>query len=337
MKHNANAINYNFTVDTRLRINSWSEELERIFRKTSYEVQGIPYYQIIPKINKDGKDAVIQALRNCKSITVKGCRISCYYGGAQADIRISPLKDRTGKIKGVNISIKACPSCIICEQLKQSERFIDIGKISATFAHGVRSPLNAIKGAVVYLREKYSSQKKLIEFTEIIEEEISRLDTFIATFLSTTISDRDLSKTDLESLLKRIKVITSLQVETRKIKTIFKSSYSLPIMINAFHLEHAILNVVNNAIDAMPSGGTLAVTTKSEVESGIRFAVIEISDTGHGIIKSANGDTIIPSKNKGRGLGLFLTREILHSFGGHITIESKKRLGSTVKLYIPAG
>jgi two-component system, NtrC family, nitrogen regulation sensor histidine kinase GlnL len=336
MKHNANAINYNFTVDNRLRINSWSEELERIFRKTSYEVQGIPYYQIIPKINKDGKDAVIQALRNCKSITVKGCRISCYYGGAQADIRISPLKDRTGKIKGVNISIKACPSCIICEQLKQSERFIDIGKISATFAHGVRSPLNAIKGAVVYLREKYTSEKKLIEFTEIIEEEISRLDNFIAKFLSTTISDQGLSRTDLESVLKKIKVITSLQAQSCKVKTIFKSGYCLPVMMNAFHLEHAILNVINNAIDAMPSGGTLAVITKSEVESGIKFAVIEISDTGCGIMKSSNGEIIMPSRNKGKGLGLFLTREILHSCGGHLEIKSKRGLGSTIKLYIPA-
>jgi two-component system nitrogen regulation sensor histidine kinase GlnL len=337
MKSNSTTVQYIFSVDKELKINTWSKELERIFNKTSYEVNGIPYHKIIPKINKEGKDAVLWVLENGKSITVKGCQTICYYGGAQADVRISPLKGGAGKIGGANISIHAYPRCIIGDRLNQSETFIDIGKISATFAHGVRSPLNAIKGAVVYLREKYSSQKKLIEFTEIIEEEISRLDTFIAKFLSTTISDRDLSKTDLESLLKRIKVITSLQVETRKIKTIFKSSYSLPIMINAFHLEHAILNVVNNAIDAMPSGGTLAVTTKSEVESGIRFAVIEISDTGHGIIKSANGDTIIPSKNKGRGLGLFLTREILHSFGGHITIESKKRLGSTVKLYIPAG
>jgi two-component system nitrogen regulation sensor histidine kinase GlnL len=337
MIHNANTINYNFTVDNRLRINSWSEELERIFRKTSYEVQGIPYYQIIPKINKDGKDAVIQALRNCKSITVKGCRISCYCGEAQADIRISPLKDRTGKIKGVNISIKAYPSCIIYEQLKHSERFIDIGKISATFAHGVRSPLNAIKGAVVYLREKYTSEKKLIEFTEIIEEEISRLDNFIAKFLSTTISDQSLSRIDLESVLKKIKVITSLQAQSRKVKTIFKSGYCLPIMMNAFHLEHAILNVINNAIDAMPSGGTLAVITKSEVESGIKFAVIEISDTGCGIMKSSNGEIIMPSRNNGKGLGLFLTREILHSCGGHLEIKSKRGLGSTIKLYIPAG
>lgn len=337
MTHNANAINYNFTVDNRLRITSWSRELERIFRETSYEVQGIPYHQIIPKINKDGKDAVIQVLRSCKSLTVKGCRISCYFGEAQADIRISPLKDRTGKISGANISIQACPSCIICERLNQSERFIDIGKISATFAHGVRSPLNAIKGAVVYLREKYATEKKLIEFTEIIEEEISRLDNFIAKFLSTTISDQGLSRTDLESVLKKIKVITSLQVQSRKIKTIFKSSYSLPIMMNALNLEHAILNVINNAIDAMPSGGTLAVITKSEVESGIKFAVIEISDTGYGIMKSSNGDMIMPSRNKGKGLGLFLTREILHSCGGHLEIKSKRGLGSTIKLYIPAG
>jgi two-component system nitrogen regulation sensor histidine kinase GlnL len=337
MTHNANTTSYFFTVDNRLRINSWSKELERIFGKTSYEVQGIPYHQIIPKIKKDGKDAVIQALNSCKSITVKGYRIICYYGGAQADIRISPLKDGTGKIRGANIKIKAYPGCMISERLKQSERFVDIGKISASFAHGVRSPLNAIKGAVVYLREKYASEKKLIEFTEIIEEEISRLDNFIAKFLSTSISDQGLSRTDLGSLLKKIKILTSLQVRSHKIKTFFKSGYTLPIMINTFYLEHAILNVINNAIDAMPSGGVLAVITKSETDSGRKFAVIEISDTGHGIIKSGNDDMTTPSRNKGRGLGLFIAREILHSYGGHLEIKSKSGLGSTIKLYIPAG
>jgi signal transduction histidine kinase len=87
----------------------------------------------------------------------------------------------------------------------------------------------------------------------------------------------------------------------------------------------------------MPSGGTLAVITKSEVESGIKFAVIEISDTGCGIMKSSNGEIIMPSRNNGKGLGLFLTREILHSCGGHLEIKSKRGLGSTIKLYIPAG
>jgi len=337
MQYNLNKVHYIFTTDKQLRITSWSEEAERIFKKSSSDVNGIPYYEITPKINKDRKDAVAQVLKNGKSVTVRGHRIFCFYGGAEADIHITPLKNKAGKVCGTTVSIEAFPGCIIWEKLRQSERFIDIGKISATFAHGIRSPLNAIKGAVVYLREKYASEKKLIEFTRIIEQEISRLDNFIARFLSTAVSDQGLTETDLKSVLKKIEILTSLQVLSRNIRAFFENDYTPPVLINSFHLEHAILNVINNAIDAMPSGGTLYVKTCREGSLANEFAVIEISDTGCGITDGGAEDMTISSRNKGKGLGLFITREILRSFGGHLEIKSKRDRGTTVKLYIPAG
>ncbi len=336
MQYNLNRVHYVFTTDKQLRITSWSEEAARIFKKSSSEVNRIPYYEIIPKIYKDGKDAVAQALKSGKSVAVKGQRIFCFYGSSEADVRVTPLKDKTGKVCGTTVSIEAYPGCIIWERLRQSERFIDMGKISATFAHGIRSPLNAIKGAVVYLREKYASEKKLIEFTRIIEEEISRLDNFIAKFLSTAVSDQGLSEADLKPVLKKIEVLTSLQAQSRNIRTFFENDYMPPVLINSFHLEHAILNVINNAIDAMPSGGTLAVKTLHESSLSNEFAVIEISDTGCGMTGSGDEDMALSSRTKGKGLGLFITREILRSFGGHLEIKSKKERGTTVKLYIPA-
>ncbi len=222
------------------------------------------------------------------------------------------------------------------ERLKQSERLIDIGQISATFAHGVRSPLNAIMGAVVFLREKYANERALVEFTEIMEQEILRLDSFIAKFLSTGISDQGLSETDLISVLKKIETMTSLQVHSCNIKTVFECGYTSPVMINSSYLEHAILNVINNAIDAMPSGGTLSVKTQSGTVSGRESAVIEISDTGPGMTRNDRQGISSSSKKKGKISGLFITREILRSCGGHLEINGKKNQGTTVKLYIPA-
>ena len=330
-------IHYIFSVDRKLRINSCSKELEEILRKPSSEVQGILYHKIIPRIKKDGRDAVAQALKNGKAVIVREHHSTCFCGHTTADIHITPVKDKTGKISGADVSIEGYPGCVIWERLKQSERFIDMGKISATFAHGVRSPLNAIKGAVVYLRKKYANEEKLIEFTNIMEEEISRLDNFIAKFLSTTISDQGLTETDLIPVLKKIETLTSLQAQSRNIQTFFENGYTAPVMINSFYLEHAILNVINNAIDAMPSGGRLAVKTESKISSGSEFAVIEISDTGSGMMGNNKDGIPGPSKKQGKGLGLFITREILRSCGGHLEINSKRDLGTTVKLYIPTG
>jgi two-component system nitrogen regulation sensor histidine kinase GlnL len=337
VQYNLNKVHYTFTTDKQLRITSWSEEAERIFKKSSSEVNGIPYHEIAPKIQKDGKDAIAQALEHSKSFTVKGYGNSCFYGGSQADICIAPLKDKRGKVCGAAVSIEATPNCIVWERLRQSERFIDIGKISATFAHGIRSPLNAIKGAVVYLREKYASEKKLIEFTKIIEEEILRLDNFIAKFLSTAVSAQGLSEANLKSVLKKIEVLTSLQTQSRNIRTSFENDYVPPVLMDSFHLEHAILNVINNAIDAMASGGTLSVKTLHERGFSNEFAVITISDTGCGLTGGGAENAALSSRKKGKGLGLFITREILRSFGGHLEIKSGKERGTTVKLYIPAG
>jgi two-component system nitrogen regulation sensor histidine kinase GlnL len=328
-------VRFSFSVDRALKINSWSKELEVIYGKSSTEVRGIPYYKIIPRMNQNSKDVVMQVLKTGKPISLKGNHITCFCGDRKASVRITPIKNKMGKVNGANVAINAYPSCAIWRRLKESQRLLDIGKIAATFAHGVRNPLNAIKGAVVYLREKYASEGKLIEFTKIIEEEISRLDSFIAKFLSPSISEKSLSETDINSVLKKIEVLTSLQAQSRKVETVFEYGYTYPVAINSFHLGHAILNVINNAIEAMPSGGRLMVKTQSESSSGTDFALIEISDSGPGMSVDRNGDMVKPSKAKGKGLGLFITREILRSCGGHLEIKSKRGSGTMVKLYVP--
>lgn len=331
----SNRVRFSFSVDKELRINSWNGELEAIYGKSLTEVQGTPYYEVIPRIHKGNKDAIVQALKHGKPVILNEYHVTCLCGEVKGTIRVTPLKDTTGKISGANIFISAYPSCTVWKRMEQSQRLLDIGKIAATFAHGVRNPLNAIKGAVVYLREKYASEKKLIEFTKIIEEEILRLDNFIAKFLSTSISEKGLSETDINLLLKRIEILTSLQAQSHNIETVFEYGNTYPVTINSFHLEHAILNVLNNAIEAMPSGGRLMVKTQSEFRSGIEFATIEVSDTGRGIAGGRSDDMIVSSNVKGKGLGLFITREILRSCGGRLEIKSQRGLGTTAKLYVP--
>ncbi len=332
---NSYRVNLIFSVDKRSRINAWSKELERIFGKSSSQVQGVPYYEIIPKIRKGNTDAVMQAVKKGKAITLKSYPVTSFCGKSKATIRVIPLKDKKGSVEGADILISVHPSCAMWKRFKQSQRLVDIGKISATFAHGVRNPLNAIKGAVVYLREKYASEKKLIEFTKIIEEEISRLDNFIAQFLTASISEENFSETDINAILKKIEVLTSLQAKSRKIETAYEYGNIHPVKINTFQLEHAILNIINNAMEAMPSGGRLMAKTQSDFRDDTEFTIIEISDTGSGMTVSKHNDIAVNSNAKGKGLGLFITREVLRSCGGHLEIESKRGLGTTVRLCVP--
>ncbi|MGE5172249.1 MAG: ATP-binding protein [Betaproteobacteria bacterium] len=223
----------------------------------------------------------------------------------------------------------------MAKKLHQSQKLIDIGKIASTLAHGVRNPLNAIKGAVVYLREKYQTEEPLIEFTKIMEDEISRLEEFISKFLSSSVSDTEDKETDINSLLKKIDIFTSLQIYTRNIQSHYEFGNIPPITINSFHLEQAILNVINNAIVAMENGGQLKISTSTEERAGKIFVVVAISDTGPGMRDSALGELPADKRENGKGFGLFITYEILSHYGGHLEIDSKKNTGTTVKMFIP--
>ncbi len=331
----SNRVHLNFSVDNELRIKSWNNELEKICGKSFTEVQGLPYYKILPRINKKNKDAIVLALKQGKPVILDDYYIPFLCGEVKGNIRVTPLKDTIGKANGARIVINAYPSCIFWKKLQQSQSLLDIGKIAATFAHGVRNPLNSIKGAVVYLKEKYAGEKKLIEFMKIIEDEISRLDNFVAEFLCASAPEKDLSKTRINTLLKKIEVFTALQAQARNIETSFEYGTPYPVTIDSLHLEHAILNVLANAIEAMPLGGKLIVKSQSEKRYDTKFSTIEISDTGPGISAGIRDNIVLPSKGKGKGLGLFITREILRSCGGHLEIKSQKGLGTKAKLYVP--
>jgi len=324
---------YHFVTDDNLRIISWGEKTAELTGKSSSEVIGSKYSEVFPRIFTENEDAIGVALRNKCVVKMDGHNFDCLGGRVKADISINPVI-KNGKVKAVEVAVMPDCTCPMTERVMELQRVHDIGKTASTLAHGVRNPLNAIKGAVVYLRDKYSNEPPLVEFTKIIEDEIARLDAFISRFLSASVSEGDLCVTDINALMERIKVVTSFQAEASQVHVIFELGDIPPIKANAFQMGQAVLNVMNNALKAMSSGGQLTVRTFVEKRMNINFAVIEIEDTGPGMtgrrIRAATS-----KKSEGKGFGLFITHEILKYHGGHMEINSKKGAGTTMKMYLP--
>jgi two-component system, NtrC family, nitrogen regulation sensor histidine kinase GlnL len=323
-----------FAVDNRLRITSCGKELEAFYGNSIHEIKGIHLSKVMPLIYRNAKDQILSVFENGKPVKLRERKMICLCGRKKADIHITPQKDINGTVRKVNVTTVLRPDSksII---LKQSERLLNIGKIAATLAHGVRSPLNAIKGCVIYIRENYNNDKELVEFSKIMEEEISRLDHFISSFLSTSISDKGLTRVNINKVLKKIAVLISLQAQSRNCRTVIDYGHIATVLINSFHLEHAILNVIDNAMEAMPPGGLLSIKTFMKSILGNNFVTVEISDTGCGMKLKRHADAPVSSGKQGRGLGLFITREVLQSNGGHLEITSDKGAGTTVKLFFP--
>ena len=135
--------------------------------------------------------------------------------------------------------------------------------------------------------------------------------------------------------MRKINIFTSLQAYASNIKAFYEYGEIPDIMVNSFQVEQAILNVINNSMEAMNSGGQLTIKTKSEYHSDTAFVVIEISDTGTGISKSRFDGKRLLSEKSGRGFGLFLCREIVQNHGGTLEINSVKNAGTTVRLCFP--
>lgn len=323
-----------FSTDKAYRIRSWGKTLSEFTGRPAGETIGRKYFDILPRILLKSRDALAVAARSKRPVVLREYRFRCFYTNISSDISIVPGKDADGAVSKLAVSIRPRSACPLAEKLDQSQRLIDIGKVASTLAHGVRNPLNAIKGAVVYLGEKYSTEQPLAEFTQIMSEEISRLENFISRFLSSSVSATEAAPMDVNHLLKKIEVFTSLQAYAHNVTAVYDLGAVPMLTVNAFHLEQAVLNVVNNAIEAMDRGGRLTVRTLTETRDGALNVVIEVSDTGRGMKESKPRDIETAAKT-GKGFGLYLTYEILRYYGGHLEISSGKQSGTTVRLRLP--
>lgn len=326
---------FTFGTDSCLLVNAWEQDASKMTGIAPVDAMGRKYYMVLPRIFLDNRDAVFQVLRTGKPLTLKGHYFNSITGQIKSDIEIIPVKEVRGKARGTVVKVVIYPSQQ--DNFYSPERLIDAGKTATAFIHGVRNPLNAIKGAVIYLRSRYPKESTLLDFTNIIEEEIQRLDDFISRFLSRSVFETDLSETDVNGIVGKIEVFTSLQARSRDLKYSYSYGELPTVLANSFQLEQAILNVINNAIEALRPGEEFRVSTGFEEKDGNGFVVIEVSDGGPGIKLPDTGDiSLPPKKNRGRGFGLLITREILKQNGGHIEITSRKGKGTVVRMYLPA-
>jgi two-component system nitrogen regulation sensor histidine kinase GlnL len=334
-RRSASMKEFTFSTDRELRLRSWHQGTADMLGRSASDLIGKKYYDLFPRIFIGDRDALLVAASRKRTVVFEGYSMPCLYAGIKADIIIEPALSPTDSVNEIKVTVRPHAPCAAARKLDESQRLIDIGKVASTLAHGVRNPLNAIKGAVVYLRGKYEHEAPLIEFTKIMEEEISRLEGFISRFLSSSISNADHRATDVNALLRKIEVFIAFQLYTRSITPAFELGDVPPVVVNSFHVEQAVLNVINNAIEAMKTGGRLAVRTSTEVRSGEDFLVIAVSDTGPGMMDREVRDFDDATRSEGKGFGLFISYEVLKYYNGNLTIESRKNEGTTVRLYLP--
>jgi PAS domain S-box-containing protein len=220
------------------------------------------------------------------------------------------------------------------EQLIKSERLAAIGQVAAMVGHDLRNPLTSIKGATYYLKKKLGLKmdEKAMEMLELIEKDIEHSNEIITDLMEYSKEIRlELTETTPKSI---VRDALSLIEVSENIQILDLTQSAPKIEIDAAKTKRVFGNLIKNAIDAMPIGGKLAITSKeSNANMEITFA-----DTGIGMTKEIMEKIWTPfftTKAKGMGLGLAICKRIIEAHGGSISVESTVGKGTTFTVTIP--
>ena len=231
------------------------------------------------------------------------------------------------------------------ERVKERDRLAALGEMAAGLAHEIRNPLGAIKGAAQLLG-KPSSVEETAEFLEIIVEEANRLNNVVTRFLDYARSERPgregAGKVDLNTVVRKTEQLLRQDL-AKNVELRIRIDDQLPqIAGDPDSLMQVFLNLGQNALQAMPDGGTLEILTTRRRRSRLgygQFAEVRFRDTGHGIPRDKLKKLFIPfytTKQKGTGLGLAISHRIVNQHGGTIEVRSTIGQGSTFSVFLPA-
>ena len=222
--------------------------------------------------------------------------------------------------------------------VRERERLAIIGQMAAGMAHEIKNPLTAVKGFAQLLKEKCPDNPTLVDYVKIIQEEVDRANTVIIDFLQLSRPKQPLLEwQSVNNLVEEILAVVSPQAFLENIAVEYDSSDNLPhCRLDRDQIKQVLLNMCQNAIEAMPGGGILKA--KTGFLSAENEIYIDISDTGCGISPEKIEKIGVPfytTKAKGTGLGLSISYSIVGAHKGRVNIESKEGEGTTFSVRLP--
>jgi two-component system NtrC family sensor kinase len=323
-------------LDQRGKIIGWNRVLEETFARKKEEVMNKNLIDILGRKNYSAlfPSDTQQDYRLLSEITVElpsdEKRIF--------DVAKTPLLDNKMNPYGTIIVFEDITEKIsLQQQLLTSEKLASIGLLSAGVAHQINTPLTGISSYIQMLQKKLSrsSHSQILEKIEAQTERVTKIIKNLLNFARSP-SDFSFHKVNLKESLQEIISLIEYKLKTINIKLELNLAPLKPIWAQGERLQQVFINIILNAIDAMPKGGSLKIILSQNSNE----AIICIQDTGTGIKKQHLPhifDPFFTTKGigKGTGLGLSISYAIIKEHEGHITVESESGKGSLFTISIP--
>lgn len=261
-------------------------------------------------------------------------------GAANKHLRVlaAYVPDGTAKRRGVLLTITEHADIATLERrLHRAEYQASIGKLARGIAHELNSPLDGVLRYAHLALEQLTEDSPVREYLVHVKEGLDRMVRAVRAFLefSRQVTTPVNRSADLNKLIEDALLLVQHRAKFQQVQVVKAYSEELPAVMDG-GLQHALVNLVKNAFDAMPRGGTLTITTRR----GEGHVDVDIEDTGAGIpeeIRTRIFEPFFSTKpiHQGNGLGLIIAKEVVERSGGTIEFASQVGVGTTFRIHLP--
>jgi signal transduction histidine kinase len=225
-------------------------------------------------------------------------------------------------------------------ELVEAERMATIGQITTSLSHEIRNPLSAIKLNLQVIKKNAMLKGNDERRIDISVQEVQRLDHILQELLDFA-KPLNLKRqpVDIHGLARRYTELLDEKLKQKRLNVRFDKDAAMPeVALDPEKFQQAVMNLLFNAIDASPEGGTVHIAVGVSERRTRKFAAIRIQDEGPGIPAELAGEVRKPfftTKTRGTGLGLTNAERVARAHGGCLEIDDRLRTGAALTLLLP--
>ena len=252
-----------------------------------------------------------------------------------------PIKQADGTVVSVVEVIRdATDKKLAEEQLLHNAKLVSLGEAAAGIAHEVRNPLNAIKLGLQALEPFVAHDGEAREIAATVYRNVDRLAAFVTNMLMFARKDpEDRIPSDVRVVVQKAVSLVQSKANDQNVRIVTRFQEGLgTAVINPGQIEQVVVNILLNAIQAMPGGGEVEVSAGLHSHGEQAGLLLRLADTGAGIPekhKTRVFDPFYSTKPGGTGLGLAISSKIVKDHGGHIAIRDQEPQGTIVEVFLP--
>ena len=336
------------TIDKNGYIVTWNKRAEEIVNLRASQFIGLHYTAFIEllQINLPVREETMRMVEMTAQTGKIFTRNQLCYQSPQGDetylnLSASQLVSESGEYLGIVVVFEDVTNEVqMKEEVERVSKLAETGQLAANIAHELRNPLSSIKGAAQLLQKEMPAalMAEHGEFLDMIIQEVNGLDRIATEFLEfSRVTPPEMRPVSVSALLGRLLQFMSAYLTDQEVSVVQNLEDEMPeLWLDRAQMEQVIKNIVINAVQAMPHGGTLTVATRCQPDQDI--VDIDFTDTGVGISAAKIDKICTPfftTKTKGTGLGLAIVRKIVETHGGRLVIQSTPGEGSTFTVQLP--